>query len=160
MPRVLGLLSNAAFEKYFVERGERCWLIRSGETRRSDALEEYLKAVPKEERSTYTCENQIPWFNYKPHPVPQILFSSGFTEFGPKVLINSVSARAIGSVWGIHARRRLPLRRLQSYLLAINFEKQVVAHAERLKKVEVRQLNSVLNSFQKRERRNAGDSAH
>jgi Eco57I restriction-modification methylase len=159
VPRALGILSRSAFEKYFVESGERCWLIRSNEKQRSDALDEYLKAVPREERSTYTCENQTPWFNYKPHPVPQILFSSGFTEFGPKVMINSVSARAIGSVWGIHSGRKLPLRRLQNYLLAINFEKRVVAHAERLKKVEVRQLNAVLNSFQKRELRNASTSA-
>jgi hypothetical protein len=159
VPRGLGLLSSAAFQKHFVKRGEKCWLIRSDRKQRSDALEAYLKAISEEERSTYTCENQTPWFNYKAHPVPRILFSSGFTEFGPKVLINSVSARAIGSVWGIHAGRKLPLRRLQSYLLSINFEKRVVAHAEKLKKVEVRQLNAVLNSFDERERKNAGKSA-
>jgi predicted RNA methylase len=159
VPRALELLSSAAFEKNFVESGDRCWLIRSDKHQRSDALESYLKAIPEEERSTYTCENQTPWFNYKAHPVPQILFSSGFTEFGPKVLINSVSARAIGSVWGIHSRRKLPLRRLQTYLLSINFERRVVAHAEKLKKVEVRQLNAVLNTFEKRERKNARKSA-
>ena len=158
VPRGLRLLSTAAFQKHFVESGDRCWLIRSDRKQRSHALNAFLKGVPEQERCTYTCQNQTPWFNYKPHPVPQMLFSSGFTEFGPKVLINSVSARAIGSVWGIHARRMLPLRRLQSYLLSINFEKQVVAHAEKLKKVEVRQLNAVLNSFDEQERKNAGKS--
>jgi hypothetical protein len=155
VPRGLRLLSRAAFNKHFVGSGDKCWLIRSDRKRRSDALNAYLNSIPEAERATYTCQNQSPWFNYRPHPAPQILFSSGFTSFGPKVLINSVSARAIGSVWGIHAQRKLPLRRLQNYLMGINFEKQVVAHAENLKKVEVRQLNAVLNSFDEKEQNNA-----
>ena len=154
VPRGLRLLSKTAFEKYFVESGDKCWLLRSNEARRSDELNAYLDAVPREVRATYTCENQTPWFNFRHHPVPQILFSSGFTSFGPKVLINSVHARAVGSVWGVHAKRKLPLRRLQDYLLGINFESQVVAHAEKLKKVEVKQLNAVLNAFDEQERKN------
>jgi hypothetical protein len=159
VPRGLRLLSNAAFQKHFVESGCKCWLIRSNSSDMSDALKAYLDVIPEEERSTYTCRNQTPWFNYMPHPIPQVLFSSGFTAFGPKVLINSVSARAIGSVWGIHAQRALPLRRLQIYLLSINFEKRVVAHAEKLKKVEVRQLNAVLNSFDEQEQKNGNNNA-
>jgi hypothetical protein len=155
VPRSLRVLSRSAFEKHFVKAGARCWLIRSSEAERSAALNAYLEAVPKKDRQTYTCRNQSPWFNYEPHPVPQMLFSSGFTKFGPKVLVNSVGARAVGSVWGVHATRRLPLRRLQAYLLRINFEKRVVAHAKTLKKVEVKQLNAVLNRFAGQESRNA-----
>lgn len=147
VPRGLRVLSRTTFEKHFVRAGARCWLIRSNDDERSPALNAYLDAVPEKDRQTYTCQNQNPWFKYEPHPVPQILFSSGFTSFGPKVLINSVGARAVGSVWGIHATRRLPLRRLQAYLLRINFERRVVAHAKTLKKVEVKQLNAVLNRF-------------
>jgi hypothetical protein len=84
-----------------------------------------------------------------PHPVPRILFSSGFTEFGPKVMLNSVGARAVGAVLGIHGK--VPARRLQNHLLTLNFEKRVVAHARKLKKVEVKQLNAVLNAFVARE---------
>lgn len=152
--RDLRTLSRAAFEKHFVRTGAKCWLIRSYEESRSVRLNAYLVAVPEKDRQTYTCQNQSPWFNYQPHPVPQMLFSSGFTRFGPKVLVNSVGARAVGSVWGIHATHRLPLRRLQTYLLKINFENRVVAHAKTLKKVEVRQLNAVLNGFAGRESRN------
>lgn len=154
VPRGVRMLSRTVFQEHFVESGERCWLIRSDRNRRSDALNAYLEAVSDEDRATYTCQNQTPWFNYRPHPSPQILFSSGFTKFGPKVLINSVCARAVGSVWGIHAKRKLPLRRLQAYLLGVNFERQVVAHAEKLKKVEVKQLNAVLNAFDEQERKN------
>jgi hypothetical protein len=147
VPRHLRKLSAAAFQKHFVEAGERCWLIRSYEDRRSSALEAYLDAVPEEERQTYTCLNQTPWFNFRPHPRPQILFSSGFTKFGPKVLINSVGARSVGSVIGIHSNVTFPLWRLQRYLLSFNFEESVVPHAKTLKKVEVNQLNGLLNRF-------------
>jgi hypothetical protein len=154
VPRDLRTLSVAAFQRHFVDAGEKCWLIRSHEDHRSGALDAYLEAVPKEERQTYTCLNQTPWFKYHPHPVPQMLFSSGFTKFGPKVLVNSVGGHAVGSVWGIHSKTGLAVRRLQSYLLGINFERQVVAHAKTLKKVEVKQLNAVLNTFVEQERKN------
>jgi hypothetical protein len=147
VPPALRTLTRSAFHKHFVHAGRRCWLIRSHEDKRSSALDTYLAAVPKRNRQTYTCRNQTPWFKYLPHPAPQLLFGSGFTKFGPKVLLNSVGACAVGSVWGIHAKRQLPLRRLQAHLLRINFEKQVVAHAKTLKKVEVKQLNAVLNAF-------------
>lgn len=154
VPRHLRTLTRAAFQKHFVLTGRRCWLIRSHEDKRSAMLVAYLEAVPAKDRQTYTCRNQTPWFKYLPHPVPQILFGSGFTKFGPKVLLNSVGACAVGSVWGIHAKYELPLRRLQTHLLGIDFEKQLVAHAKTLKKVEVKQLNAVLNAFAEQERRN------
>ncbi len=159
VPRDLRELTRAAFRKHFVRSGEKCWLIRSHEDERSDALDAYLDSVPEKVRRTYTCQNQSPWFKYLPHPAPQLLISSGFTNFGPKVLVNSVGARAVGSVFGIHAKEPLPRRRLQAHLLQIDFEKQVVAHAKTLKKVEVKQLNSVLNTFAKQERKNARNSS-
>lgn|ERR1017187_7444616 len=158
-PRSLRNLSQAAFKKHFVQAGKKCWLIRSDEDKRSLALNTYLDAVPVSDRQTYTCQNQTPWFKYHPHPVPKLLFSSGFTSFGPKVLVNSVGARTVGSVWGIHGRILSSWRRLQSYLLGIDFEKQVVAHAKTLKKVEVKQLNSVLNGYVTQEQDNARRTA-
>ena len=158
-PRSLRVLTPSAFDKHFVRAGEKCWLIRSYENRRSERLDAYLDAVPEKLRETYTCQNQTPWFNYAPHPVPQILFSSGFTEFGPKIVVNSVGARAVGGVLGIHSSRKIPVRRLQHHLLKVNFEKRVVAHARRLKKVEVKQLNAVLNEFVERERKNGREAS-
>lgn len=154
-PRTLRTLSRAAFQKHFVQAGEKCWLLRSHEDQRSSTLNAYLDSVPAKARQTFTCQNQVPWYKYLPHPVSQILFGSGFTKFGPKVLLNSVGARAVGSVWGIHSEKKLPLRRLQARLLKMNFERRVVAHAKTLKKIEVKQLNAVLNLFDKQERMNA-----
>jgi len=147
VPRPLRMLTKASFKKHFIDADARCWLIKSFQKRRSVTLNEYLKSVPVSARDNYTCRNQKPWFNYLPHGVPQMLFGSGFTKFGPKVLINSIGAHAVGSVWGIHSHEKLQKRRLQNYLLRMNFEKRVVPHAKTLKKVEVKQLNSVLNAF-------------
>ncbi len=154
VPRGLRSLSQPAFQKHFVQAGRRCWLIRSFDDKLSCSLKAYLDSVPAKAHQTYTCRNQTPWFKYSPHPVPKILFSSGFTKFGPKVLINSVGAYAVGSVWGIHGEGELRVRCIQDYLLRENFEDRVVAHAKTLKKVEVRQLNAVLNAFVKQEPRN------
>lgn len=154
VPRGLRVLSRSGFQKHFVEGGEKCWLIRSNEKRRSVKLRAYLEAVPPEKRQTFTCTSRDPWFKYQQHPVPQILFSSGFTAFGPKILINSVGARAVGAVTGIHSKKKLSLRALQDHLLNIDFEKRVVGHARLLKKVEVRQLNAVLNAFSGQKKKN------
>lgn len=153
-PKSLRILTRAAFQKHFVDSGARCWLIKSYENKISPELDAYLSSVPKERRQTFTCKHQEPWFNYLPHPTPQMLVGSGFTEFGPKVLVNRVRARAVGSVWGIHSKLKLPHRRIQKHLLSMDFEKQLVAHAKTLKKIEVKQLNSVLNAFLQDKRAN------
>lgn len=154
VPSTLRVLSRAAFENHFVRAGRRCWLIKSHLAKRSHRLDAYLGAVPEEKRQTYTCEHQDPWFKYTPHPPPELLLGSGFTGLGPKVLLNSVGACAVGSVWGIHSGVGLGLRRLQTYLLRIDFAPRVVPHAKTLRKVEIRQLNGVLNAFSRREHPN------
>ncbi len=153
VPGSLRQLTRAAFHRHYVRAGQRCWLVRSYESKHSTALSNYLESVPEEDRQTRTCQNQTPWYRFVPHAPPQLLVSSGFTEFGPKVLVNSVSAHAVGATYGIHSSRRLPLRRLQDYLLETDFAGQVVAHAKTLKKIEPRQLNAVLNQFTEHEER-------
>lgn len=143
------VLTSQAFEHHFVLAGRRCWLIKSYLPRRSDALNAYLTSVPASKRSTYTCRHQTPWFRFRPHPSPKLLVASGFTAVGPKVLINGVRAIAVGSVWGVHSREPLALRSLQKYLLSFDFVSHIVGHARHLKKVEVRQLNAVLNDYAK-----------
>jgi hypothetical protein len=159
VPRDLRVLNKTSFDKHFVQAGRRCWLIRSNEEKHSGQLNAYLDSIPEAKRQTYTCNNQAPWFNYERHPVPQLLFGAGFTKFGPKVLINSVGAHAVGSVYGIHSDKKLPVRSLQSNLLKIDFEKQVVAHAGKLKKVEIKQLNSVLNTLSSQQQKNDRNSS-
>ena len=152
VPLSLRTLTRAAFKKHYVDAGGRCWLIKSFSKKISPTLKAYLEAVPAKLRDTWTCHNQTPWYKFSPHPTPQLLVGSGFTSYGPKVVVNSVGALAVGSVWGIHSARRLPGRKLQQHLYGIDVEKRVVAHASKLKKIEVKQLNSLLNAFNEHQR--------
>ena len=90
LPGTVRTLTMASFKRHFVEQGARCWLIRSFSGRRSAALDAYLSSVPKHIRENYTCRNRKQWSCFTPHPVPDILISSGFTAFGPKVVRNLI----------------------------------------------------------------------
>jgi hypothetical protein len=150
LPRELSILSTITFNKYLRNSGERCWLIKSFASKRSKALNAYLDSVLPADRDTYTCRNQHPWFKFRTHPIPKLLISSGFTKFGPKLLINSIGATALGGVFGIHGKLPGSVRRLRNDLLTVNFERQVVPHAAELKKVEVKQFNAALNKLSRK----------
>jgi hypothetical protein len=147
VPRTVKTLTDQCFRHYFVHAGERCWLINSHLERLSERLKSYLATIPKQARDNYTCNNQEPWYNFHPHPVPGLLVSSGFTDFGPKVLVNVIGAHAVGSVAGIHCQTPMPTRSIQHYLLQIDFEQMLVPHAKTLKKIEMHQMNAILNRF-------------
>lgn len=146
----LNSLTARAFQQRFVDAGERCWLIRSHESP-SARLRNYLEHVSPKLRATWTCISRDPWYRFDLHPCPRLLVATGFTSYGPKVLTNPAGAHAVGSVCGIHTSSpNLPFRRLRQYLRGIDFEKRVVAHSNQLKKIEIRQLNAVLNRFSSR----------
>lgn len=137
-------LNADSFRKYFRDAGHKCWLIKSSEREISPELKRYLDAVKEEDRATATCTDRDVWFAYKPFPVSQLLVASGFTHFGPKVVKNSVHAHHVGSVYGTFGPEALAPK-LLSALKDFNFERRVVQHSGKLKKIEVRQLNSVLS---------------
>lgn len=147
VPKSLRMLTRPAFKKHFIDAEKRCWLIKSNEKPISKRLKVYLDSIPESARETYTCLNQEPWYEFETSKIPAILIHSGFTTFGPKVLINSVGAQTVGSVFGLHTERQIALRELQDHLLKIDFESQVVAQANSFKKIEVRQINTVLNDW-------------
>lgn len=140
------LLNEELFKKLFVHSGARCWLIRSDLDKHSPELARYLESVPSEAWSRYsTCTNRKEWWRYRPHPAPELLVASGFTEKGPKVLVNEVGAVAAGSVYGVlldgaSSAHGIIAKRLRSY----DFQERLVHHSNGLKKIEVRQLNAVL----------------
>lgn len=152
IPNMCTTLNRKTFKQYFMDKGEKCWLIKSylPTDKMSDSLQAYLSSVPKELRNTSTCTERDPWYQYVPHPTPAILYSSGFTLFGPKALINHIGAKAIGSVHGIHSNMRVNRNKLVTYLKGINFEKNIVAHSNSLKKIEVKQMNGILNKYLKK----------
>ena len=151
VPSSLSHLTDSAFRKRFIEGGLKCWLIRSHMATISVHLQAYLDSVPAALRDTWTCNSRDLWYRYSLSEAPKLLVSTGFVSFGPKVLVNTVKAHAVGSVCGVYSNIKHDWSRLRSYLINIDFEKRVVPHAKHLKKVEIRQLNSVLNSFLKQE---------
>jgi len=137
-------LDQSAFKKYYRDRGEKCWLIRSSEPTLSRSLRRYLDFVPKELRDTSTCNDRDSWYQFKPFPVSQILVASGFVGSGPKVVRNIIGAHHVGSVYGVFGPPT-GSQRICRHLRTFDFERRVVKHSGHLKKVEVRQLNSVLS---------------
>jgi hypothetical protein len=137
-------LDEQTFRKYYRDRGEKCWLIRSSESKLSPALIRYLEGVPAAARDTSTCNDRDTWYRFRPFHVAQILIASGFVRRGPKVVRNLIGAHHVGSVYGVfgpHSGCAPVANRLRKF----DFEGRVVKHSGHLKKIEVRQLNSVLN---------------
>lgn len=138
-------LTETAFRKYYVDTGQKCWLIRTDRELLSKNLEAYVDSIAPEVWGEYsTCTIRTPWWRYRAHPVARMLVASGFRKFGPKIVKNSVNAIAVGSVYGVFAKNRDIASTIEKKLREKNFELQVVSHSNNLKKIEIRQLNTVL----------------
>lgn len=94
-----------------------------------------------------TCQKQSPWWCYKPHDSPDIIYGSGFTNYGPKILVNGVKAVVLGTVHGVHKVKRIRKYELVEKLREFNFESKIVKHSGALKKIEVNQMNWVLDKL-------------
>lgn len=147
LPEEIDILNQENFKKYYIDQGKKCWLIKSNSSNISRNLQSYLDNIPQYLRQNYTCTHQHPWYNYELYIKPQILIHSGFTNYGPKILVNKIGAVAVGSVMAIHSEIDFNISSLIHYLKNFNFEEHVVAHSNNLKKIEVRQLNSVINKW-------------
>lgn len=147
VPGNIRKLDEATFKTYLVERGRRCWLIKSNRKTLSTRLQSYLDGIPPGGRATWTCRNQVPWYNFEKPRIPNLLLHSGFTSYGPKVLVNVVGAVNVGSVYGVFFPSHVAANRLQSYLLSCDIESRVIPHAKTLKKLEVGQVNSLLEDW-------------
>lgn len=145
-------LSQDVFKRNWIDAGRKCWLIKSHAAKVSARVLRYLEAVPPENRDTATCNARSPWYRFKLHPVPEILASSAFVGQTPKFLLNPIGAHAVGTVYGVHADPSTNLDELLSFLRSSNISRRIVPHAGRLRKLEVNQLNSLLNEFSKNHR--------
>lgn len=146
LPKSVESLTTTSFNNYYVDTGERCWLIRSDKESHSKQLQGYLKSVGDAWKKYSTCTERSKWYQYRIHPVAPLLVSSGFTSFGPKIVKNTAKVVALGSVFSILAKGENRISLLNKKLREIDFEKQVVSHSNNLKKIEIRQLNSVIIS--------------
>lgn len=138
------VLDRESFEQHYVAMGKRCWLILSDRPTLSAKLKAYLDAVGDRWKTYSTCTNRQVWWQYRSHPVPELLFSSGFVGSNTKVLVNDCNAVAAGSVYGVILRNSDTVEEVAQQLRTYDFQECVVSHSNNLKKVEVRQLNAVL----------------
>ncbi|ODT93594.1 MAG: hypothetical protein ABS82_12035 [Rhodanobacter sp. SCN 67-45] len=138
-------LDTCLFEEQFIRSGRRCWLIRSDRVQLSEVLKDYLKSVGEAWKAYSTCTNRGTWWQYRGHPIPDLLVSSGFVGKGPKVLVNTAGAIAVGSVYGVIGTGAAGAGAMAARLRAYDFRRRVVHHANNLKKIEVNQLNAVLH---------------
>lgn len=139
------VLDAEIFRRDFVQAGARCWLIRSDKPHWSPELSAYLDSVGTRWKRYSTCTNRSQWARYVSHPAPALLVSSGFVGKAPKVVVNEIGAVAVGSVYAVLTQRSKPkLAKLASRLRAYDFSRRLVHHSNNLRKIEVRQLNAVL----------------
>ena len=79
--------------------------------------------------------------------IPALLSASGFRGDSPKAFVNTIGARAVGGVSGIDgvakARRLEIVRRLR----ALNLSDKVVSHSKGFRKLEINQLNTLLEKL-------------
>jgi hypothetical protein len=149
VPKDCATLTQAAFARYFRDAGRPCWLLNS-EVEPSFELAAYLRSVPEADRDTSTCRAREIWWRFSMPKVPQALIASGFKGRGTKAIANPFGARAVGSVYGIHAPSAAAGERIALALRNENFAAKVVAHSNGLHKLEVNQINTVIASLTKR----------
>jgi hypothetical protein len=146
LPDDVSSLSEAAFRKHYREAGKRCWLIRA-DGKQSERLRGYLDSVDASLRDTATCLNREVWWQFTMPNVPGILISSGFRGTRTKAVTNPLGARAVGSVCGAYGGKKSELGRIATLLRNKRLGDRVVAHSNGLKKLEINQLNTVLDEI-------------
>jgi hypothetical protein len=146
LPASIGALNTEAFRKHFRDEGKKCWLIRT-DVAPSKTLMSYLSSVAEGKRATATCRDRDEWWKFTMPSVPHLLVSSGFRGDGTKSVVNTVKARAVGSVCGVYGVPRESRDRVASQIREFSLGARVVAHSNGLKKLEINQINAVLESL-------------
>jgi len=139
-------LTETFFTRNFVEAGERCWLLNVSRSP-STALTAYLDANGHRCRDNSTCRKRDEWWKFTMPDAPRILYSSGFRGAAPKSMINGVGAIAVGAVCGIYASSEAAARTIYNHIQELDFAAQVVAMSKGFTKVEVNQMNGVVQSL-------------
>ena len=137
-------LSEAVFRRRFRDAGAKCWLIRTNQRTPSSRLAAYLAAVPSDKYQTSTCLLREPWWKFAMPDIPPVLAASGFRGQRPKAVVNEIGAVAVGSVSGVFGVSKNRARALVRALAGIRVATRIVAHSNGMLKLEIGQLNTVL----------------
>jgi len=145
------VLTKKIFYEKLVNMDERCWLVRSYIEDISERLLKYFNSIPFEKRNTWTCNNRNTWWKFHNVISPSILYSSSFRDQSPKTIINEINAIAVNAAFGIYVYdQNINLSDMVEYIKSFDFESRIVDYAGKLKKIEVNQMNGVLNQYVKK----------
>lgn len=139
-------LSEAVFKREFIDRGQKCWLIRT-DKEPSARLMAYLDSVPEFGRDSSTCRMRDDWWRFTMPETPSVFMASGFRDGAPKVMVNAIKARAVGSVCGIFCKSGRSAAAVVDALRSIDYKGRVVSHSNGLRKLEINQINSLLSEI-------------
>jgi hypothetical protein len=139
-------LTRSVFHRRFRDAGMKCWLIRTDCTP-SRALKVYLNGVPKEKRDTRTCSLRDEWWKFSMPESPVVIVASGFRGCRPKAVVNAVGACAVGAVFGIYGLSHAQARRIVKHFARIDLTGRIVPHSNGLRKIEPRQLHTLVGRF-------------
>ena len=143
-------LGEKAFERHYVDEGRKCWLIRPNKEPSAE-LSEYLEGVPEAARRTKTCLERPEWWRFPMPEVPDLLFAQGFRGRFPKVVRNSVGARAVGGVCGIYDATEAQVEELKARVGEMDLREYVVPYSSGFHKVEINQVNGLLATLARNE---------
>lgn len=137
-------LDDQAFRTFYRSAAQKCWLIRT-DARPSRALRAYLDAVPPADYQTSTCLERDDWWKFSMPPVPALLMAQSFRNEFPKVVRNTLGARAVGGICGVFNVTDAQASRLITGLDGADIRERIVAHSNGLRKIEVNQINTLLS---------------
>lgn len=136
-------LDMETFRDTYVTPGHKCWLLRT-DTNPSPVLAAYLAAVPPAMYQTKTCLERKPWWKFTMPPAPKVFVAMSFRGKFPKTVLNSVAARAVGGVYGVHNATAVQARHLVRTFNDSDVRDRLVHHSNGLRKIEIGQLNTLL----------------
>lgn len=141
------VLTKKVFEELYINKDQRCWLVNSFNDNITENLQTYFNSIPKSDRDTWTCNKRETWWKYPIVKPPTFLYSSAFTKYGPKIVVNRINAIAVNSAFGIYTTSKVNLYKMTDYIKKFDFESRIVNHSGRLKRIEVNQMNSVIQEY-------------
>jgi type I restriction-modification system DNA methylase subunit len=141
------ILDGTLFKSEYVNRGHKCWLVKTDGDILSENLRKYLEKVPEGTRENWTCKNRDVWYYYRTPKAPAILYACSFKNGKrPKMLKNDIKARNISAVHGIFVNESLiSIDSILAKLRKMNFLKGTVPTINDIRKIEVGQMNGILN---------------
>lgn len=143
VPSDVHTLDAQQFEKYYCRAGKKCWLIDTDRSPSAELLV-YLKSVPKSAYQTSTCLAREEWWRFAMPEIAGVLVSSGFTRDRTKTVVNSIKARAVGSVCGIYGVPRYKRKVFAEAFRSTKLGDRIVAHSNGLRKLEINQINTIV----------------